>query len=83
MPISPKIKKIQTKLLADVKNDERVICSLKWKTGEKIRFFSKKLDMMETILKLQMNYSNYYNQDYEIESFKICEVINKNKINFF
>lgn len=43
-----------------------------------INIYTKKLKLFDTVLRLEENYSKYYNESYKIKSIKIIETKNRN-----
>lgn len=73
------IQQIQNALIEDVRNNLRYYVELKWADNMgSIHFYTKKHKILETALKLSMNYTNYYKREYKIGQIIIKEIDNKN-----
>lgn len=77
--IHPLIKGKQIELVDCVNSKIRIFITIKWKNSNKtMNSFILKNMLMDTLLKLQYNYTNYYKSLYEIEMITILEIINRN-----
>jgi len=73
------IQQIQNALIEDVRNNLRYYVELKWADNMgSIYIYTKKDQILETALKLSMNYTNYYKREYKIGQIIIKDIDNKN-----
>jgi 3'-phosphoadenosine 5'-phosphosulfate (PAPS) 3'-phosphatase len=73
------VQQIQTTLIEDVRNKLSYYVELKWsnKMGT-IHFYTKKHKLIEKVLDLSTNYTNYYKKDHKIEKIIIKEIKSNN-----
>jgi len=73
------VQKIQSILIEKVNNNLSYYIELKWTDNMgSIHIYTKKHKLLQRILNLSENYTNYYKKEYKIQKIIIKQIINKN-----
>lgn len=80
------IQQKQSELIENVKDNIYLFITLRLSNNSEnntqnhtqINIYTKKLKLFDSVLRLEKNYSKYYNELYKIKSIKIIETKNRN-----
>ena len=81
--ISPYIQEKINQLQETILTNQRVFLKLRWQTQGTMHVFARRDCILESVLRLQTNYSKYYGTPYIVKSVNVLKTINKQRLHIF